>query len=211
MVPGGQRLYESLFIFHKCHLTIRNIWNLLDAGKENEQFVYNYGNILSNYIKLELLSMLEEYNKHFIVKKLPEFGQRVKEIREISKPVLKRINKWRGLTDFRNNIIAHTWRNDSGRMVLPDRHEYGVPANLVEVKILVDLCSYFWLLINAEFQNEVAEAIELFTSMKGKESTGLDLEGMNLDLLKMAEEVDLLCKQHGKKYYLKVDQYIIED
>jgi hypothetical protein len=211
MSIGVRRINESLFIFHKCHYTIRNVWSLLDAGKDNEQFVYNYGNVLSNYIKLELLSMFEEYNNFFIARLLPEYEQRIKEVREICKPIIKRINSWKGLTDFRNNIIAHTWRNKSGHMVLPDRQEYGVPTNLVEIKILVDLCSYFWSIVSAEFQKEVAEAVNEFTSMKGKDSSRIDLELMNQDLLVMAAEVDTYCKKHGKDYYIKVDQYIIED
>ena len=211
METNSSRLNESLFIFHKCHHTINRIWALLDAGKENTQFVYDYGNILSNYIKLEYLSMLEEYNKYFLPNRIPEYGQRVIDIRRIVKPIFGRINKWQGLSKFRNNIIAHTWRDESGNMVLPDRHKYGVPQNLVEIKILVDLSGYIWALIKAEFTMEVAEAVEHFTSIKSYESKAFDLQLLNNDILQMAEDVDLACKKCGKSYFLKVDQYLVED
>ena len=171
--------------------------------------VYDYGNVLSNYINMELLSFMDEYHNHLIAKSNNDYAKRIKEVKVICKPVTKRINRWKGLKKFRNDIIAHAWR-DNGKLVLPDRSKYNVPKNLVEIKILVDLNNYHWYLINEEFKDEVTLALNHFTNLKPSESAETDFEEINRDVIAMAEEVDILCQKHGKDFYLKVDQYVIE-
>jgi len=203
-------IHESLFILHKCNYTINRIWALLDRFKENKQMVYDYGNVLSNYIKMELLSFMDEYHNYFNNKSENDYSKRISEIKAICKPVVKRINRWRGLNKFRNDIIAHTWRAD-GKLVLPDRSKYDVPKNLVEIKILVDLNNYLWGLINAEFEKETAFALNHFVNLKQTESKMTDVTKINQEMISMAEEVDVLCQKYGKAFYIKVDQYVIED
>jgi hypothetical protein len=203
------KLYESLFILHKCNLNIERLRNLLQSFEGNLENNSDYALLFTYYINLEALSFLEEFRDSFS-KVEQQYSDRVREVRKITSPVLKRIHKWKDLEKFRNNIVAHPWRH-KGQFVVPNQGFYNIPRNWFEVVVLVNLMNYLWTLIKAEFEKEYADSLKYVATLETKPKPPNDYSHLNSDHLAMADEVEMLCKSFNKNYYLKVFQYILPD
>ncbi|MGI4727800.1 MAG: hypothetical protein ACRYGB_04435 [Janthinobacterium lividum] len=201
------KLYEALFILNKCNQTINRLWKLIENSQGRIKEVEDFAILFTYYIKMETVSFLEEFNKGFYNETEQQFKQRVDEIRKISAPIIKRINKWKDLERFRNNIIAHPWRHKR-QFVVPDQNDYNVPRNWFEIGVLVNLNNYVWAMLQAEFDVELKEAMIYMATKIPPKRPPSDYSQLNQDHLHMADEVEEVCKQLNKKYFLKVIQYI---
>ena len=136
----SQKLYESLFIMHKCNLTIERLNKLVVnsdlSSKENQDFALLH----TYYIILESVAFLDEFNYSFR-KVESEYLSRVTDVRKITAPLIKKVRKWKDLEKFRNNIIAHPWRN-KGKFIVPNQAQFNIPRNWLENQILVDFMGY---------------------------------------------------------------------
>lgn len=198
---------HSFFILHKCHLNISNIKSYLyESMLENKLTNQTVLIALINYVILETTSFLDEYDNKLVCKKNNEINSRIQEVKAICKPIMKKVKKW-NLQAYRNSIIAHPWYKD-GKSTVPNHDEYYIPRNFIEVVILADYMNYIYTIINFEFKNEIEEAINT-TKKEGKlpEVHSIDLNQTNEDMIKLAIEVDKLCKKFNKPYFLKVQQY----
>ena len=156
---------------------------------------------------MEAVSFLEEFNGGLYHEIEEEYKPRVAHTRKITAPIIKRINKWKDLEKFRNNIIAHPWRNKK-QFVIPDQNDYNVPRNWFEIGVLVNLLNYVWAMVQAEFQKELSETMMYMNTKVPPKKLPSDYTNLNTDHLKMADEVEIICKQLNKPYFLKVMQYI---
>jgi hypothetical protein len=179
---------------------------IIDAHQNNFEKINKIGVVLTNTIKMETLSFLEEFNNAFFQNIEDEYKPKMMEVREITAPIIKRIRKWKDLGKFRNNIIAHPWR-DKGKFVTPDPRNYDVPDSYFEVGVLVNLIKYIWSVIRIEFEKEMSEAILYMLSLEPPNKEFSDHLTINEDHLQMAHEVDEICKRLNKPYYLRVMQY----
>jgi len=206
------RLYESLFILYKCNRTINLIWPIINAHQNDIYRIREIGVVLTNHIKMESISFLDEFKGAFFHKIEDLYKPRMQDVRQITAPIIKRIKKWKDLEKFRNNIIAHAWR-DKGKFVIPDPEVYNIPKSWFEVSILVNLMNYLWQLIEAEFKKELNECLIYVTELMNldKEVPEMDssdqITKLNSDHFKMAQEVDAICQQLKRPYFLKVLQY----
>lgn len=201
------RLYESLFILYKCNRSINQLRPVVNRHQNATGDIKEIAVLLVNNIKLEAVSFLDEFNAAFINNVEVEYKERVMDLRKITAPITKRIKKWKDLEKYRNNIIAHPWR-DNGKLAIPDPHFYNIPHTWFEVAMLVHRMNYLWELINAEFKTEVPQALLYVYKLKpADEESTTRVEDVNADHLKMAEEVDAICKSLNKPYFLKVLQY----
>lgn len=203
-------LYEALFILHKCNQTINRLWRLIENSQRRIKEVEDFAVLFTYYIKLETVSFLEEFNNGFYHETEKQYKQRISEVRKITAPIIRRINKWKDLERFRNNIIAHPWRHKK-QFVIPDQNDYNVPRNWFEIGVLVNLNNYVWAMIQAEFDLEIKEAMAFMATKIPPEKPPSDYSQLNQDHLQMADEVEAVCKQLDKKYFLKVLQYIFPE
>lgn len=128
--------------------------------------------ILSNYTILQYCSFLEEYNKYFIPSLFEtEYKERIIRVRKRNKPGLKRINLWKDIFDFRNQMVAHNFRVDKESFFSENLPElkYNIPNSTSE-KNLMDGIIY---LICWNIKLEFPELIE-----------SMDPDGLMLDKLK---------------------------
>jgi len=202
------KLYESLFILYKCNRSNNQLWPVVNSHQNDEGAVKEIAVILTNNIKMESVSFLDEFNGSFFRNIEDAYKARMMEVRQITAPIIKRIKKWKDLEKYRNNIVAHPWR-DKGKLAIPDPHFYNIPQTWFDVAVLVDLMNYLWELTKAEFNLELNEALLYVFKLKppDKEST-IKISDVNNDHHKMAEEVDIICKQLNKPYFLKVLHYL---
>lgn len=200
------KLYEALFILHKCNQTINRLWILIENSQGRIKEVEDFAVLFTYYIKMETVSFLEEFNKGFYHGTEKQCKQRVDDVRKTTAPIIKRINKWKDLERFRNNIIAHPWRHKS-QFVVPDQNNYNIPRNWFEIGVLVNLNNYVWAMLQAEFELELKEAMVYMATKIPPKRPLSDYSQLNQDHLQMADEVEEVCKQLNKKYFLKVVQY----
>lgn len=154
------------------------------------------------HIILEVVNFNEEYNLYFNTAFLNSYKQRITQIKIINKPIFKNINKWR-LKDFRNNIIAHTWRN-KGKFANPDSEYYEIPKNALEFSLLVNYINYAWNLIESEFIVEFDKMLIYIQSLSQGSHSNKDYSNINEQQLKLVNEVNLKCMEFKKNYHLKV-------
>lgn len=201
----SKNLYESLFIMHKCNLTIERLNKLVVnsalSSKEDQDFALLH----TYYIILESVTFLDEFNLSFRNVE-SEYLVRVADVRKITAPIIKKINKWKDLEKFRNNIIAHPWRN-KGKFIIPNQTQFNIPRNWLENQILVNLMAYLWSMIKAEFLVEYSSALKYISSLQSAPNPKDDYSTLNQEHLDMAENVRSVCKDLGKSYFLKVLLY----
>ncbi len=198
---GDIRLYESLFILFKCNQTVGKTWELYQKNRGN--------NFLLFHMILEVENFMEEYKGYFNCKNIPQYKERINQIRYITKPIFKEINKWK-LRDFRNNIIAHPWR-DEGEFILPDSEKYKAPKNEFEFLLLKNYLNYIWSLIADEFEKEDLKAQEYMCHLSGTTRRKRNFSSINEIQQNLVKDVNSRCKKYDKDYYLKIELYKFED
>lgn len=182
----------------------------MDAIGNNLDTHADYALLYTYYINLEAVSFLEEF-KVGLAKSESINTDRIKEFRRITSPILKRINNWTDLEKFRSSIIAHPWRDKKGKFVVPNQGYFNVPRNWFEFALLLNLMSYLWTLIRAEFNKEINDALQYISTLQTVAKPPNDYSNLNSDHFKMAEEVANHCKALHKSYSLKVFQYSLPD
>ena len=209
MISHPTNLYESLFILYKCNRSINRVWKLLADLNLQKEEDRDFEVVLTNFICIEAVSFNDEFDGAFYHKIEPEYRERMLQIRVITKPIFKRIRKWKDLEKFRNNVVAHPWRNkgDLGKFVVPDPQNYNAPRSRFEYQLLIHLNNYIAGLIKFEFAEHIESMFRYIVDLKPEEKPTADYSGLNDDLYKMADEVNMLCQEHGKKYHMKVILY----
>ena len=84
---------------------------------------------------------------------------------------------------------------------------FNVPRNWFEVAVLLNLMSYLWALVTAEFGKELYDALQYIATLQAIPKPPNDYSNLNSDHLKMAEEVANQSKLFNRNYSLKVLLY----
>uniref|UniRef100_UPI0030BE3AEF hypothetical protein n=1 Tax=Riemerella anatipestifer TaxID=34085 RepID=UPI0030BE3AEF len=138
--------------------------------------------ILSNHCIIQFKSFLDEYenfNENYIDKK---YAESIRKVRRKNKYGLKRINKWKDIGRFRNNILAHNFNyRKKSFFSNPDNkiYEYLIPDSLNEKKVCLMIMQKICLNIMDEFPQVVTHSNLIYYNM-----------GMNLKI-NFEENIDL--------------------
>lgn len=116
------------------------------------------------------------------------------------------MNKWSDINKFRNNIVAHPWR-DEGTLVVPLNKQYKIPRTWIEFRFLKDLISYIHSTIKSEFQVEMGEALFYGNQLSENVSPTLTVAQINNDIAILAENVNKIMNSHSKDYEIKLYTY----
>lgn len=188
-------IYKSLsFLFTQIKLTILCIEECIKNNEKlseikfQENFYNNPGfslstrAILSNHCIIQFKSFLDEYenfNENYIDKK---YAESIRKVRRKNKYGLKRINKWKDIGRFRNNILAHNFNyRKKSFFNNPDNkiYEYLIPDSLNEKKVCLMIMQKICLNIMEEFPQVVTHSNLIYYNM-----------GMNLKI-NFEENIDL--------------------
>ncbi|MEJ8606455.1 hypothetical protein JSO56_05895 [Riemerella anatipestifer] len=188
-------IYKSLsFLFTQIKLTILCIEECIKNNEKlseikfQENFYNNPGfslstrAILSNHCIIQFKSFLDEYenfNENYIDKK---YAESIRKVRRKNKYGLKRINKWKDIGRFRNNILAHNFNyRKKSFFSNPDNkiYEYLIPDSLNEKKVCLMIMQKICLNIMDEFPQVVTHSNLIYYNM-----------GMNLKI-NFEENIDL--------------------
>lgn len=184
------------------------MWDAINQNQENIENFQDVGLNLTNYINLETVSFLEEFDgfKKNIEEQLHD---RMMDVRKIIAPVRDQIKKWKHLEDWRHHFVAHPWRDKKGNFIIPDNTKFIVPRNWMEVGILTNLMNYIFQIVKKEFEKEFGEMAIFMHSLEVKERPIDNYETLNNEHRKMADDVYRICKELGKPYHLMINLYIL--
>ncbi|QDO93587.1 hypothetical protein FNB79_06205 [Formosa sediminum] len=135
--------------------------------------------ILANYSILLFCSFLEEYNDFFNISYLKNSNcETISIVRQKNKAGIKRINKWKDLYNFRNQLIAHNYRIKKKSFFSNETamHEYKIPNTLSEKNLLSGIIYFICLNIRDAFPE-----VTLELNIKEKMADILNLIGEVVD------------------------------
>ena len=204
------KLYESLFLFHKFHIALQEQKTQLQLVVESKNKFARNHILMTNYIVMESVSFLDEFDQNFYHRCEEEYKSKVLLIRKTTAPIFKRIKQWKDLKDFRNNIIAHPWRDKNKRFVVPDINKYKVPRNWFQHIVLVNLIGYIYNIIREVFKKEFPLMFKYMESLVPKEKEKTNYKMLTEDHVAMALEVDAIAEKEGFKYDMKVLAYTFD-
>jgi hydroxymethylpyrimidine pyrophosphatase-like HAD family hydrolase len=124
---------------------------------------------LQNYLKIIACSFLDEYQEELAPNKHPEFDQRIKRLKTITKPVIKRINQWKDLREYRNVLLAHNLRVKGKSLYSKDisHIHYNVPHTNKEHELLGELLIILMSTFAQEF-SDVFALLDYSENLKSK-------------------------------------------
>ena len=122
---------------------------------------------MTNQILIFICSCLDEWNNHFNSSNIPEYSVEIEKFRKITKPVFKRINKWSGLKDYRNMVLAHNFRN-KGQSILKDEvSSLKIPLSATEILGITQLLNIVVLEMMEKFKDHISieDYVNMFTQV----------------------------------------------
>ncbi|CAN5523400.1 hypothetical protein BH11BAC3_BH11BAC3_37290 [soil metagenome] len=137
--------------------------------------------------------------KSLLRRKNPEYADRINRLKKMTKPVLKRLNKWTNFKDYRNQLLAHNLRVD-GNSIFDNnfgRKDYKIPYTNSESILLANMIKIIMNCIGTEFP-ELIKKLDWTENILSK--TNFEFNEVNV-----AEEVADIWEQINlvKLFYLK--------
>ena len=178
-------LGTQVLFFIEVHNTYTENEDLLNQIKFNG----HYANIplakgisgsLLNYSIIIANSFFDEYNDKFTSFKHPEYKDRINRLKKITNPVLKRLSKWTNFKDYRNYILAHSFRFKDQSFFDKDfkPFKFNAPHTNSEIILLAHLMTVVTTCIAQEFPELVAkmDLTENLLSKMGFEWNEVDID-----------------------------------
>lgn len=165
-------LYHLNFIGNDIENTYNALNNVI--GRVHEWHEKSLWIITTSWLLIRAVAFLDEYD-NFVklpdeepkgieqleeteeLKKTRELRETLNKIKKAAKPALKQIREWKGLTDFRNHVLAHNLRDKNlGVSVLEKGfNTYDVPKSGYDLMVFYN-CLQF---VKKVFQSAFAEKL----------------------------------------------------
>jgi hypothetical protein len=212
--------HTSLFILNECHDTIEHLYFEFNKCSEKEIPYYKnrFQHEIGRYIILNVASFLDEYQIYFVQKKQSnprpkpievKFKERIKKLDELITPILKTINRWNDITEYRDQYVAHPNRSRYGRTLkISSQEPYDAPRQLWEFQVLHDLINIMFGLICQEFKSELNEAWLFAKTLKPVMNPLKDNSRMVIELEEMIKEFKDISQKQERNYSLDVPEII---
>ena len=146
---------------------------------------------LLNYYLVVICSFLDEWNNEFTPNNHKEFSGRILQLKKYTKPILKRINQWSGIKDFRNIILAHNLREKGGESVFnPDsKVDFNKPVSSNDYLLINNLLNALMKYTLTEFQDV---KLELDKSLGDYVKVNTESDESNDEVINILIEVEKL-------------------
>ena len=221
--------HSSLFILFETYQNLERLYFEFDkfpkSGIESysNPFVKSY----RNYIILEAVSFLDEYETNFLEinnrntlttkkkSKKPlkpieqQYWNQIENLHKIITPLLNTVNRWTGIRKFRNNFVAHGSRSDwkdGYNLIIAGQESYDAPRAIFEFQILHDIIHLIFGLISQEFKAELIDAWFAAHSLKCHMNPLKDNTHIEQELLDMITSFQQECTAQKKDYTLNIEQ-----
>jgi hypothetical protein len=138
---------------------------------------------------LQICSFLDEWDKFTGIKTNSEFDEKIRVIKRVVKPAKQAINKFPDLRRFRNEIIAHNYRDKNNEFTFNRINTYHIPNNNGEMYLILYSIKRILDVLYSNFKEESANVYQLLQEeFKGKTSVYEALE--EEEIKKIIEELD---------------------
>ena len=107
---------------------------------------------------IDACSFLDEYHEYFGVTTEKTYLPKIIEIKQICKPFIKQINKWKDLKKYRNTFSAHNLRNKKHENIYRSRIDHIAPRKIHEMELLCGCIQLITYIIKSEFEVEFVTA-----------------------------------------------------
>lgn len=167
----NNKIEDSLYTLYNLNNQIDLLFRAILSIDSN---LGNFNPILSEYDKTSSLekvaisgllhniyilscSYLDEWNNHFTHKKYSAYATKIEHLKKVTKPALKKINKWSGLKSLRNVVFAHNLRDKNGKSIFTTdkKLKFIFPMSYSEASLLVQLIN----IITEELYNTFSDII----------------------------------------------------
>lgn len=205
-----EKLTESLHCFQKLMNEIRYINLSLETAKSSIDIANPKIEDITIYLCLYNMAILktrcylDEYNKHFTIKKISKYRQRVRDVKEICQPAITQIdNLWPELTTYRNLFVSHGYRDLSGIYKYKTLAEIQTAGTMGELLALSAIVLLIHTAIKREFATEY-EHVEGFHTKGGVAKTSVDYTKDEITdiVFGVAEKMNQVCEKRHKGYRL---------
>jgi len=163
---------------------------------------------LYNTILMNACSYLDEYNKNLLHNAEPQFHERIKSLKKIAKPALKKLNEWTDLRSYRNQMVAHNFRIDGNDFSFIKLGQYKAPRTYLDLVMLRKHLMMIHGIISAEFSKELQSINQFLNSFPVKEQQ-IDYSNVENDLRSVLNEINDLCIKCAKPYQLTVELFMV--
>lgn len=161
---------------------------------------------ISSQILIYTESLKEEYNGHFIISKAENEIEKAKveQLREVLKPVFKKINEWGEMEAFRNNVLAHKPRvRDNGyKSVFLTRglSGYNIPEKGGDFAFLVKCINIINKFIYSVFENEYHAIDEIINSAEYSGKPLISERDYSKEINDLKEEIKVIQKKIEERF-----------
>lgn len=123
-------------------------------------------------IILKSCSFIDEWDRFLGIRNENEVISRVKLIKGVVSKVRRELNHWKDLRNFRNEIIAHNFRDRNNIVTIDMMGDYNCPQTIPELYYLTSLIERMIRVVTANYSDTTNEIIEKFgdTTTKQKRS-----------------------------------------
>lgn len=156
-------LFESIQIMTRFTKEIENNCSLIVNFNlhqlENDNTDPLKSTLLNSLFSMSIinsLSFLDEYNQEFGVRNENRFNNRIKDVKIINEPFIKKINEWSDLSKLRNQFLAHNLRiGKHGKYIFTQEEiTYNAPRTVNDLFLLCNLIGLSTQTIHLEFHAE---------------------------------------------------------
>lgn len=206
------KLHESLFILFKCRGSIKRLYEAINKHRERGPLysLHHFTHDLAFYLIMETNSFLIEYDKFFTEGMVePEYKERVRIVRQVLKPLIKKIKAWKEIPYLRNTVIAHGLRDKTkgSRLVIPYAKDYDVPKSAFEFQLLNDLITFAFNVIEEDFGKEIDDVVFYCYGGQNIKKLEKDYSNINIELEAIITEMNQISQSLGKSYKTTISGY----
>lgn len=182
LVLLATRIKLSVITFEK----ILENTDYLNKIKYSEGFYEKVGfqkslrGLIAEHMIIQFCSFLDEYKK-FNPKNIgQEYTEKIKIVRKKNKYGIRRIDQWKNLYDYRNQIAAHNF-DIKNKSILSNKEikEYSIPSTFYEISIFYKICEKIChniFIVFPEFVVKVDLDIKLGDKVRYKRNLNFDFE-----------------------------------
>ena len=163
-------------------------------------------NAMFSQILLLTYGFMKEYDDKLKATDI-ETNQKILLLKNTAKPAATRIRKWNGLKDFRDNVLAHYFRNKGISIFLNGRYgTYNIPNDINELHVMVRCVFFIQVGLKSIFTKECSEYESIILSNLHNESKNKisyddaikEAESIEKQIFEKQQELELILKEQIK-------------
>jgi len=130
-------IYHLIFIGNSIVNHFKSFSRIIGKVDDRDETIL-YAAMFSSVL-LQTTSFMEEYNK-FVDSDEEELKQVIIALKKTVKPAVRSINRWSGLGDFRNHVLAHNFRvkkTGHNSVFIIGFESYKIPQSSADLHVLM--------------------------------------------------------------------------